>query len=93
MFTEPLANFFNTTTGHAETAIVGATNVDGIFDEPSADDISVGSTRPRFMCTLVSLPAGYRTATIVLRGRNFKVAGAPDFDETGTIVTLELQEQ
>lgn len=93
MFTENLAAFFNTTRGHAETAVVGATNVDGIFDELSADDLSVGSTRPRFQCPLAALPAGYRTANIVLRGRTFRVAGAPDFDETGTVVTLELQEQ
>lgn len=92
MFTEPIDNFFNTA-GHAETATVGATPVDGIFDEPSADDAGVGSTAPTFTCKTAALPAGYRTATIVLRGRNFKVAGAPNFDVTGNVVTLELQEQ
>lgn len=93
MFTENLAAFFNTSSGHAETAVVGATNVDGILDEPSADAENMGSTRPRFTCALSALPSGYRTANIVLRGRTFKVSGAPDFDETGTVVTLELYEQ
>jgi hypothetical protein len=29
----------------------------------------------------------------VIRARNFKMAGAPDVDETGGVTTLELQEQ
>jgi hypothetical protein len=92
MFAEDLSAFFNTAE-HAEVATVGATPVNGIFDEPARDDIGVGSTRPTFMCASASLPAGYKTAVIVIRSRTFKVAGAPDVDETGGVTTLELQEQ
>jgi hypothetical protein len=92
MFTEDLAAFFDTA-DHSITALVGATSVNGIFDEPSRDDVLVGSTRPTFMCATAKLPAGYKTATIVINGRSFKVSGAPDVDETGGITTLELEEQ
>ena len=92
MFTEDLSAFFNTAE-HAESALVGATSVNGIFDEPSRDDVAVGSTRPTFMCATATLPVGYKTASIVIRSRTFTVAGAPDVDETGGITTLELQEQ
>jgi hypothetical protein len=92
VFTEDLTAFFDPAE-HADTALVGATPVDGIFDEPSRDDVLIGSTRPTFMCATATLPAGFKTATIVIRSRNFKVAGAPDVDETGRVTTLELQEQ
>jgi len=92
MFTEDPTAFYNTAE-HAETALVGATSVDGNFDEPWHDDVQIGSTQPRFTTWAAWLPVGYKTATITLRGRNFKVAGVPNFDETGNHVTLELQEQ
>lgn len=92
MFAEDLTTFFNTAE-HAEVATIGATPVNGIFDEPSRDDLVIGSTRPTFMCATASLPAGYKTAAIVIRSRTFKVAGAADVDESGGVTTLELQEQ
>lgn len=92
MFTEDLTAFFNTAE-HATAALVGATTVNGIFDEPGRDDVGIGSTRPTFMCATASLPIGYLTANIVINGRTFKVAGKPDPDETGAVLTLELQEQ
>jgi len=71
----------------------GGESVNGIFDEPSRDDVLVGSTRPTFMCATAALPADFKTAMFQIRSRFFKMAGAPDVDETGSITTLELEEQ
>jgi hypothetical protein len=91
MFTEDLTAFFNTDE-HAETATIGGTPVKGIFDEPARNEVGIGATHPSFMCATADLPAGFETAVIVLRGRNFKLA-SEDVDETGGVMTLALHEQ
>ena len=91
MFTEDLTAFFNTAE-HAEVATIGGTAVNGIFDEPARNEVGIGATHPTFMCATADLPAGFGTATIVLRGRNFRLA-SEDVDETGGVTTLQLHEQ
>ena len=91
MFAEDLSVFFNTAE-HAEVATIGGTAVNGIFDEPARNEVGIGATHPTFVCATADLPAGFETAPIILRGRNFRLA-AEDVDETGNVITLQLHEQ
>ncbi len=72
------------------TADFGGGNVvDGIFEDEYIAALGIESSGPRFSCLVSALPAGYRSASPVIRGAAY-VVGEANPDGAG-MTTLILE--
>ncbi len=91
-FAEDLSVFISTDTPGAVIALIGATEVTGLFDNGFADmGGMIGGSHPTLLCISAEVAMVVNGTALTIGGQSYTVAGTPQPDGTG-LALLQLRE-